>query len=209
MDKQADAALKRAIGMLEAILVRQTGIHREMLAVAEDKRLAILKGDLELLEKSVSEEKKIVARIEEEEKKRLAVMPLVKNGLDAPAETDKLADVIRRLGLRGTISPEALIGASFQMSFSAVIALVAFYEAWAGKIANLFKNHNNRGNWHASASSPLAAGMDYLWRGAVWFLFAGFYRLGKSVAGCQSISLEARSSRLVSKTSQSLPLHGL
>ncbi len=95
MDKQADAALKRAIGMLEAILVRQTGIHREMLAVAEDKRLAILKGDLELLEKSVSEEKKIVARIEEEEKKRLAVMPLVKNGLDAPAETDKLADVIR------------------------------------------------------------------------------------------------------------------
>ncbi len=94
MDKQADAALKRAIGMLEAILIRQTGIHREMLAVAESKQQAIVKGDLELLEKTVAEEKQIVSRIEDEERKRLAVMPLVKNGLGAPEGMDKLADVI-------------------------------------------------------------------------------------------------------------------
>lgn len=94
MDKQAEAALKRAIGMLEAILVRQTEIHREMLRVAEDKQQSIIKGDLEQLEKSVSEEKKIVARVEEEEEKRKAVMPLVLQGLGAPAGVEKLADVI-------------------------------------------------------------------------------------------------------------------
>lgn len=94
MDKQAEAALKRAIGMLEAILGRQTAIHREMLAVAESKQDSIIKGDLEKLEKSVFEEKKLVARIEDEEKKRLAVMPLVKSGVGAGPEVEKLADVI-------------------------------------------------------------------------------------------------------------------
>ncbi len=34
------------------------------------------------------------------------------------------------------ISPEALIGASFQMSFAAVVALVAFYEKYAGALRN-------------------------------------------------------------------------
>ena len=94
MDKQADAALKRAIGMLEAILVRETDVHREMLAVAESKQAAIVQGDLDALEKSVADERRLVARIEDEEKKRLAVMPLVKNGLGAGDDVEKLADVI-------------------------------------------------------------------------------------------------------------------
>ncbi len=94
MDKQAEAALRRAIGMLEAILVRQTAIHVEMLDVAALKQDAIIKGDLEKLEKAVLEERALVARIEEEERKRQAVMPLVKGGLDAPPETDRLADII-------------------------------------------------------------------------------------------------------------------
>ncbi len=94
MDKQAEAALMRAIGMLEAILVRQTGIHREMLTVAGDKQTAIIKGDLALLERSVAAERKLVTGIEEEEKARLAVLPLVKKGLGAPAEVEKLTDVI-------------------------------------------------------------------------------------------------------------------
>ena len=94
MDRQADAAQKRAIGMLEAILLRQTAIHRDMIEVAEVKQKAIIKGDLEALEKSVADEKVIVARIEDEEKKRLAIMPLVKNSLGAGPEVEKLADVI-------------------------------------------------------------------------------------------------------------------
>lgn len=94
MDKQADAALRRAIGMLEAILVRQTDVHREMVALADEKQDSIIKGDLEKLEKVVTEEKKLVARIEDEEKKRQAVMPLVKSGVGAPNEMEKLADVI-------------------------------------------------------------------------------------------------------------------
>ncbi len=94
MDRQAEAALTRAIGMLEAILLRQTGVQREMLTVAGEKQTAIIQGDLELLERSVVAERKLVARIEEEEKARLAVLPLVKKGLGAPAEVEKLADVI-------------------------------------------------------------------------------------------------------------------
>lgn len=94
MDRQADAALRRAIGMLEAILIRESAIHREMLDVAEVKQNAIIHGDLEKLEKAVADEKSIVARIEEEEKKRLAVMPLVRNGLGIGPDVEKLADVI-------------------------------------------------------------------------------------------------------------------
>lgn len=94
MDKQADPALKRAIGMLEAILIRQTEAHRLMLKVAENKQQAIMKGDLALLEQTVIEERKLVAQIEEEEKKRLTVMPLVKSGVGADDSVEKLMDVI-------------------------------------------------------------------------------------------------------------------
>lgn len=45
------------------------------------------------------------------------------------------------------ISPEALIGASFQMSFAAVIALIAFYEKFAGRLSR----------WFAADKSSLAA----------------------------------------------------
>ena len=97
MDKQAEAALNRAIGMLEAILGRQIGLHRRMLAIAESKRESILKGNIETLEKAVDEEKKLVAEIEEEEKKRLAVMPMVRRGLGLPEGEDKLSDLIERI----------------------------------------------------------------------------------------------------------------
>lgn len=43
-----------------------------------------------------------------------------------------------------TISPEALIGPSFQMSFAAVIALVAFYEKYAGGIGRFLKGSDYR-----------------------------------------------------------------
>lgn len=94
MDTQAEAALRRAIGMLEAILVRQTGLHEEMLAVAEAKQDSIVKGDLEKLEKTVTDEKRLVGLIEDEEKKRMGVMPLVRSGLGLDESVEKLADVI-------------------------------------------------------------------------------------------------------------------
>lgn len=40
------------------------------------------------------------------------------------------------------IAPEALIGASFQMSFAAVVCLIAFYERYAGAIQRFFKGGN-------------------------------------------------------------------
>ena len=112
MDRQADAALKRAIGMLEAILVRQIECHRSMLQVAGDKQDSIIQGDLEKLEKAVAEERKLVSLIEEEEEKRKAVMPLVKSGLGLEDSLEKLADVIahmpqperdRMMGVRNTL----------------------------------------------------------------------------------------------------------
>lgn len=94
MDKQAEAALKRAIGMLEAILIRQTDLHRRMLVVADAKHEAIMKGALEHLEHAVQEERKLVANIEEEEKARLAVMPLIKGQLGIDPSVEKLAEVV-------------------------------------------------------------------------------------------------------------------
>lgn len=40
-------------------------------------------------------------------------------------------------------APQALISASFQMSFAAVIVLISFYERFASKISNCFRNANN------------------------------------------------------------------
>ena len=40
------------------------------------------------------------------------------------------------------ISPQALISVSFQMSFAAVYALVAFYEVYAKKLATLLYSGN-------------------------------------------------------------------
>ena len=106
MDKQAEAALNRAIGMLEATLRRQIGLHRRMLEMADAKRESIVKGDVESLEKTVAEERKLVAEIEEEEKKRLAVMPMVKRGLGLPDGNDKLSDLIESLpeSMRGDLA---------------------------------------------------------------------------------------------------------
>lgn len=106
MDKQAEAALNRAIGMLEAILQRQIGLHSRMLEVAEAKRESIIKGDIEALEKTVAEEKKLVAEIEEEERKRFAVMPMVKRGLSLPEGDDKLSDLIEKIPepMRGNLA---------------------------------------------------------------------------------------------------------
>ncbi len=42
------------------------------------------------------------------------------------------------------ISPEALIGASFQMSFAAVIALVAFYEKYAGALQRFLRGRGDK-----------------------------------------------------------------
>lgn len=95
MEKQAEAALRRAIGMLQAILVREIGLHRELLALAGDKRESILEGDLEKLEKAVAAEKRLVAMIEGEERKRQAVMPLLKSGLDLDNSTERLEEIIR------------------------------------------------------------------------------------------------------------------
>lgn len=97
MDTQANAALKRAIGMLEAILNRQIECHRSMLTLADAKRDSVLSGDLEKLEQTVAEERKLVARIEEEEDKRKAVMPMVRSGLGLGESVEKLAEVVSHM----------------------------------------------------------------------------------------------------------------
>ncbi len=43
------------------------------------------------------------------------------------------------------ITPNALVGASFQMSFAAVVALVAFYEKYAGRLNRFL--HTENGGW--------------------------------------------------------------
>ena len=42
------------------------------------------------------------------------------------------------------VSPQALIGASFQMSFAAVAALIAFYERYAGSLHRFLTGSNGR-----------------------------------------------------------------
>ncbi|MDR3210946.1 MAG: flagellar protein FlgN [Planctomycetota bacterium] len=104
-DLAEKAALKRAISMLEATLERQLELHRIMLRVAEAKRQCIIRADLAGLEKSVSEENKLVSAIEEEEKKRLAVMPLIQRSAGRPEGAEKLSDLINSLeeGDRGNL----------------------------------------------------------------------------------------------------------
>src|SRR6185437_14981627 len=41
------------------------------------------------------------------------------------------------------LDPASLVGVSFQMSFGAVVALIAVYESWGGQLARIF----HRGSW--------------------------------------------------------------
>lgn len=45
------------------------------------------------------------------------------------------------------ISPYALIGASFQMSFAAVVVLIAFYEKYAGRLQRFLRGENPQKGW--------------------------------------------------------------
>ncbi|MDR1613277.1 MAG: flagellar protein FlgN [Planctomycetota bacterium] len=93
MDKASEAALKRACGMLEAVLERQIVLHRAMLEAAGEKRESIIRGDLPALEAVVSKERELVARIEDEERKRQAVMPMLRRGLGVGDDVEKLSDI--------------------------------------------------------------------------------------------------------------------
>lgn len=63
-------------------------------------------------------------------------------------------------------SPQALIGASFQMSFAAVVALIAFYEKYAGAL-----QHFLRGN---PDSGKTVKFFRYIWAYLVGILLADF-----------------------------------
>lgn len=97
MDNEAEAALASAIDMLETILKRQIELHTTMVTVAENKRESIIKGDIEALEKVVAEERRLVGSIEEEEKQRQAVMPLLRKCLGLDDSVEKLMDVIEKM----------------------------------------------------------------------------------------------------------------
>ncbi|MDR1694289.1 MAG: ComEC family competence protein [Lactobacillaceae bacterium] len=90
----------------------------------------------------------------------MSIVYLMVSGADIPAQRafvmttivllgillDRTAISMRILAIAAFIvllvSPQSLIGPSFQMSFSAVVALVAFYERYAGGISKFLKGDN-------------------------------------------------------------------
>lgn len=64
------------------------------------------------------------------------------------------------------ISPQALIGASFQMSFAAVVALIAFYEKYAGKLHRFLKGETVQSWWFK--------GLKIIWLYIIGILVADF-----------------------------------
>ncbi len=94
---------------------------------------------------------------------------------------DRQALTMRNLAIAAAlvilIQPEAIMGASFQLSFAAVAALVAVYEARMGAVA---RGHEEK---YRSAARPVAGSgkriaLDtvklHLWRGPLGLLFATF-----------------------------------
>lgn len=64
------------------------------------------------------------------------------------------------------ISPQALIGASFQMSFAAVVALIAFYENYAGSLHSFLKGETVQSWW--------LKGLKIIWLYIIGILVADF-----------------------------------
>lgn len=64
------------------------------------------------------------------------------------------------------ISPQALIGASFQMSFAAVVALIAFYEKFAGMLHRFLKGEIVQSWW--------LKGLKIIWLYIIGILVADF-----------------------------------
>lgn len=92
-----EAGLQRGLLILTAVLEKEIELHRSMVLAAGVKREAIISGDLPGLETILVREKELVAAIEEEENKRLAVQPLVRRGLGLGQDPGKLDDVINCL----------------------------------------------------------------------------------------------------------------
>ena len=92
-----NAAIRRTLDMLIAILERETVLHEEMLAAAEIKQQVIIQGDLPGLEEIISREKELIAGIEEEEVKRKTVMPMLQKNLGMENEAQKLSDIVNLL----------------------------------------------------------------------------------------------------------------
>ena len=93
---------------------------------------------------------------------------------------DRQALTMRNLAIAALlvilIQPEAIMGASFQLSFAAVAALVAVYEA---RMAALAPGHAETLRWGARSTTPgTHSTFDFLklhlWRGPLGLLFATF-----------------------------------
>ena len=63
-------------------------------------------------------------------------------------------------------SPQALIGASFQMSFAAVVALIAFYEKYAGALQRFLRGNPDNGK--------VIKSFRYIWAYLIGILIADF-----------------------------------
>lgn len=82
---------------LEGILHRHVELHTELLAQAENKRAAIIEGDLDLMETTLAAEQRLIGEVEREEARRVAIMEQARDVLAISDEPIKLAMIVERL----------------------------------------------------------------------------------------------------------------
>ena len=88
----------QSIKSLETILARMEKTHRQLLEEAENKRKAIVEGDLAALEAIIAREKTLVAEIEKDEGRRLAASHIARRAFGLPEGRDKLSDLAQAAG---------------------------------------------------------------------------------------------------------------
>ncbi len=83
-----------ALDKLTRVLSHETELHESLLKVAEDKRSAIIEGDLDLMEESLQQEQVFIAEVEKAEVERIRITAAVQAELGLTEEPVKLARII-------------------------------------------------------------------------------------------------------------------
>ena len=86
-----------ALAGLETMLGREIRLHEPMLALAEQKRVAVIQGDLPGLEAILEQERKLVAEVEKGAEAREAALRAARVAVGLPEAEGRLEEIMARL----------------------------------------------------------------------------------------------------------------
>lgn len=99
--------MNRFVQALAQIIQNETELHRQLLQAAEDKRVAIISGDIAAMENSLNREYDLVEKVEAQEQTRIALVEKMAEMLQIADRPVTMALLLEKLpaNLAATLTP--------------------------------------------------------------------------------------------------------